>query len=117
MANLSHQSTFNTQRSGPFVYSLLLRDNCRSRLPHKKLYIHISIVSQMLRIKLKASSLLSPPIFRKREEKQKRVAEAKATRDREELDKKQRLIEEKHQMFQASEQARKKREGEYKSLN
>ena len=46
----------------------------------------------------------------KREEKQKRVAEAKAAREREEQDKKQRQLEERRQVLHASEQARKKRE-------
>lgn len=46
----------------------------------------------------------------KRQEKQKRVAEAKAAREREEQDKKQRQLEERKQMAHALEQARKKRE-------
>lgn len=46
----------------------------------------------------------------KREEKQKRVAEAKAAREREEQGKKQRQLEEKKHLLFASEQARKKRE-------
>jgi uncharacterized protein YaiL (DUF2058 family) len=46
----------------------------------------------------------------KREEKQKRVTETKAAREREEQDKKQRQLEERRQILHASEQARKKRE-------
>ena len=47
---------------------------------------------------------------RKREERQKRVTEAKAAREKEEKEKKQRQIEDKKQLSHVLEQAKKKKE-------